>query len=503
MREFIILLSTSSERALINVHKRNAAMGRKIKLLAWAAFVACLLVFFKGCIPLLGWRMSFDDGRVEQISGYHKGERFRLNQDVFVVRSSAYGLGMLGVALPGCCRSRIRQGSLYSVPETIEEWKPSIRNDGNAGMQVFARDCVCGTPIVGVLPQGTELLIVGRKVVYAISWWYGFEKDYCIMASCMMDGKRIELEISDLTNWGTNAPFEEFLSRIPASGFEDCSAAAVQKGAVDSEAFLLGEKADSVNASILCVCGKDPRTADRYEARSRALRSISRRRDLSQKDVSALMAYVSATDGVLRVEREAALKNDVLNLLRNQQPIPDSLAELLVTIVERKRHAPEIIDYCIQHLGVLSPDVHDELMLGRIRRALVSAASDVLKPYAGTALYALAEDVGTDRTRDAELRQLTLAACVPSVHPHVRMSALMFAGERGYREILPFARNILDGNQRDAVLDTVAIGPVGCLGDLTDIPRLESLKSRGGRRLQLPIEKALQRIKGRMSKEVE
>ena len=272
---------------------------------------------------------------------------------------------------------------------------------------------------------------------------------------------------------------------------------------VVSEPSLRYEKENSTKDPVLCICGKDSTTADRYEARSRALRSISRRRDLSQKDVSALMAYVSATDGVLRVEREAALKNDVLNLLRNQQPVPDGLAELLVSMVEQKRHALEIIDYCIQHLGILSLDVHDESLRGRIRSALVAAASDVLKPYAGTALYALAEDVGTDRTRDAELRQLTLAACVPSVHPHVRMSALMFAGERGYREILPFARNILDGNQRDAVLDTVAIGTVGCLGDLTDISRLESLKSRGGRRLQLPIEKALQRIKGRMSKEVE
>jgi hypothetical protein len=476
-------------------------MGRKIKLLAWATFVACLLVFFKGCIPLLGWRMSFEDGRVEQISGYHKGERFRLNQDVFVVRSSAYGLGMLGVALPGCCRSRIRQGSLYSVPETIEDWKSHIRSERSAERQVLAQDRASVTPIEGVLPRGAELTIIGRKVVYAFSWWYGFEKDYCIMASCMVDDKRIELEISDLTNWGTNAPFEEFLSRIPASGFEDRSAAAVQKGAVDSGAFLLGEKADSVNASILCICGKDPKTTDRYEARSCALRSISRRRDLSQEDVSALMAYVSATDGVLRVEREAALKNDVLNLLRNQQPVPDSLAELLVTIVERKRHAPEIIDYCVQHLGALSPDVRAESLRGRTRRAIVAAASDVSKPYAGTALYALAEDVGTDRTRDAELRRLTLAACAPSAHPHVRISALMLAGERGLRGALPSAREILDSARRDVVLDTSAIGAVGLLGDLTDIPRLESLKSRGGRRLQIPIEKAILHIRQRAEKE--
>ncbi len=145
------------------------------------------------------------------------------------------------------------------------------------------------------------------------------------------------------------------------------SAVAAIEDSMMSENFFHGVKADSAGASILCVCGKDPRTADRYEARSRALRSISRRRDLSQEDVSALM----------------------------------------------------------------------------------------------------------------------------------------LAGERGYREALPLAREILDRSQREAVLDTAAIGVVGLLGDLSDILRLESLRTHGGRRLQIPIEKALQRIKGRMSKEAE
>jgi hypothetical protein len=137
----------------------------------------------------------------------------------------------------------------------------------------------------------------------------------------------------------------------------------------------------------------------------------------------------------------------------------------------------------------------------RICPALVLTASDVPKPCAGNALYALAENGWSGRLKESELRRLTLAACATSAHPHVRMSALMLAGERGYREALPLAREILDRSQRDAVLDTAAIGTVGLLGDLTDIPRLESLKSRGGRRLQIPIAKAIQCIRQRAEKE--
>ena len=56
------------------------------------------------------------------------------------------------------------------------------------------------------------------------------------------------------------------------------------------------------------VCGGDGATADRYEARNGALRSIARRRDLADGDVAALMSYVKSRGGSLRPGREAALR---------------------------------------------------------------------------------------------------------------------------------------------------------------------------------------------------
>ena len=72
--------------------------------------------------------------------------------------------------------------------------------------------------------------------------------------------------------------------------------------------------------AVVLVCGEDAATAERYEARNDALRSVARRRNLPKDDVEALLAYLRSQDDALRVERVAALKNDVMNLLRNQDP---------------------------------------------------------------------------------------------------------------------------------------------------------------------------------------
>ena len=102
---------------------------------------------------------------------------------------------------------------------------------------------------------------------------------------------------------------------VPAASAE------VRVRAVERKAEPM-EWGDGVAASraVAIVCGADEATADRYEARNDALRSIARRRDLPKNDVAALTAYLRSQDDSMRVERVAALKNDVMNLLRSQEP---------------------------------------------------------------------------------------------------------------------------------------------------------------------------------------
>ena len=173
------------------------------------------------------------------------------------------------------------------------------------------------------------------------------------------------------------------------------SPAAVRVKAVErNPAAATAPAAPDASRAVAIVCGADEATADRYEARNDALRSIARRRDLPEKAVAALVAYLRSKDGAMRVERVAALKNDVMNLLRNQDPPAEGLVETLVAMLdgnnigknnfnssgatapdletaakfrgENKKvvftscsscfpsqHPPVVLDYCIQHLGAM------------------------------------------------------------------------------------------------------------------------------------------------------
>ncbi len=211
----------------------------------------------------------------------------------------------------------------------------------------------------------------------------------------------------------------------------------------------------------------------------------------------------------MRVERVAALKNDVMNLLRSQEPPVEGQAETLIAMFEGSdiathnsptrhsqtpQHPPAVLDYCIQHLGAMVNEL-DESVRRRIREVLVKAAGEKWKPYAGTALYSLAEDRRATREQESELKRLTLALCNLGVNNVARIAAIQLAGQRGYAEALPVLRETLAGPRRNAVLDTVCIGSIGLLGNADDIPILSRFATDSRR--AAAVEAAIQRIKER------
>ena len=150
------------------------------------------------------------------------------------------------------------------------------------------------------------------------------------------------------------------------------------------ETLERGEVA-AASGAVAIVCGEDAATADRYEARNDALRSIARRRDLAKGDVDALLAYLRRADDAMRVERVAALKNDIMNLFRNQDPPAEGMAETLIAMFEGRGisthnsstpnspthpHPPAVLDYCIQHLGAMVNEL-DDAMCNRVQKKLL------------------------------------------------------------------------------------------------------------------------------------
>ena len=165
------------------------------------------------------------------------------------------------------------------------------------------------------------------------------------------------------------------------------SPAEVRVKAVERNPAVAAAAPDASRA-VAIVCGADEATADRYEARNDALRSIARRRDLPEKDVAALVAYLRSKDNAMRVERVAALKNDIMNLLRSQEPPVEGLAETLIVMFEGRDisthnsstpnspthpHPPAVLDYCIQHLGAMLDELDEKGRL-RVRAVLAKAA---------------------------------------------------------------------------------------------------------------------------------
>ena len=267
----------------------------------------------------------------------------------------------------------------------------------------------------------------------------------------------------------------------------------------NSVAANVATTAPDVSRAIAIICGKDSATADRYEERNNALRSIARRRDLPKEDVASLMVYLQSTEDALRPERIAALKNDVMNLLRNQEPSPKGLAETLIAMFRSGKHPPAVLDYCIQHLGAMQGEITDDSLRHRIRETFIFAARQTRQSYAGTALYSLSEDKQASQSQKSELKRLTISLCKQGSHPVARVSAIQLAGERGYKEILPILRETLSSSRRDAVLDIVSIGSLGLLGDESDLELLSQFSS--DTRRAVAVNAAIKRIKDRASKQ--
>jgi len=267
------------------------------------------------------------------------------------------------------------------------------------------------------------------------------------------------------------------------------------KPVVTGDAALAPTVEASISRAVAVVCGADEATACRYEARNDALRSIARRRDLPKEDVAALLAYLRAADSAMRVERVAALKNDVMNLLRVQRPPVEGLAETLISMFDGGRHPPAVLDYCIQHLGAMQNGIADDALRRRIREVFVRTARQRSLPCAGTALYSMADDRRATPAQKSELRRLTIALCRADATASARVAAIQLAGERGWREVLPTLRKTLSGTRRDVVLDIVCIGSVGLLGDKDDIALLSRFSTDSRR--AAAVEEAIRRIRER------
>jgi hypothetical protein len=234
-------------------------------------------------------------------------------------------------------------------------------------------------------------------------------------------------------------------------------------------------------------------------ARFKAVRSLPS--NLSDEEIRSLYEFLRAKGPQTQPDRmyEHALKNEVLNKLRNLQPAPPAFTELLISIHQDKHQDLVIRDYALQHLRFWYPNAsteEKEQIAGVFWQALTETGNSI----AGTALLSLHGLARTnpefDQQRIAEAA-LHLARDQRS-GPLARISAVQVCGQMGLREVLPAAMELAQGSESYA-LRLAAIATLGDVGGPETISLLQHLATEEDSLLQNAAQSALDRLVSRIS----
>ncbi len=125
-----------------------------------------------------------------------------------------------------------------------------------------------------------------------------------------------------------------------------------------------------------------------YAERGAVVRGLGT--NLSPFEIEALYRFLLAAPPDTEEERvlDRAVKNDLLNLLRNQDNPPEDLTGVMMDLFGDSDQDAAVRDYALQHMGVWHESASDEEK-GRILDAFKAALDERATSLAGTALIGL------------------------------------------------------------------------------------------------------------------
>lgn len=189
--------------------------------------------------------------------------------------------------------------------------------------------------------------------------------------------------------------------------------------------------------------------------------------DLTPEALSIVYGYLRSPDeeADLQPGQSFALKNDLLNLLREQRSTPTGLTQLLLDIRRDEAQPLVMRDYALQHLAPWFTRAGAEERR-QILEELRAAAAEIQQSYAGTALLAL-----------NRVRQEQPGAEVPPLNNPIlkllgdssanllaRITAVQLSGSLGLSESGPLVASLAFDESVAPSLRTAAIRAVGALG---------------------------------------
>lgn len=220
--------------------------------------------------------------------------------------------------------------------------------------------------------------------------------------------------------------------------------------------------------------------------------------NLKPEAIVVLYDFLKSTpkSGEINLTGLRVLKNDLLNVLRNQIVAPEHLTDVLIEIFHDKNQDGVIRDYAIQHLvcwyqqeGIQSLQTK-ETIVQVLGEALGGGGS-----IAGTALLGLHRLSALDSLVNYhEINEQALnLALSDQTHLATRITAIQVCGERNLGDALPMIQLVAQSTEHTS-LRLSAIAALGYLGGSEQIAVLQKLNLDGKESTQKAIRSALTRL---------
>ena len=217
--------------------------------------------------------------------------------------------------------------------------------------------------------------------------------------------------------------------------------------------------------------------------------------NLSEDDKKALYYYLKYEKNNTNTH---CMKNDMLNILRDQIPPPPELTDVLLDIFYDKSQDIVMRSYALQHMR---PWYLDERMQDpAIRKAFYDGLEEKENEIAGVALLALNYMAGKDNDFDKNIISQKAAemAADESTYVLTRISAVSVCGRMKNPEVLPTIRN-LTATTLPMALKLSAIASLGEIGEHKDITTLQKISSTGKRPFSTAASAALKKLKKKLN----
>jgi hypothetical protein len=250
---------------------------------------------------------------------------------------------------------------------------------------------------------------------------------------------------------------------------------------------------DSLRPTVVAAIG---RTEQRdFRTRLRAIGQLGVSLDFGERQVLYEHVRDRSDDKWLRPGQGFALKNEILNVLCEQQETPPELVDFLVTLWRDASQPIPIRDYAVQHFAPLFSKTN-EAQQRRITEELMSAAAEVDESYAGTALITLnrIEQENWSSSLGGWRIQVPQLLDNPVANLSARIAAVQLSGELNLQETTGAVRGIVLDDTQATTLRVAAIAALGRLAGEEHAQVLERIKADTDKRLRFAAESALQRL---------